>query len=456
MKRLLIRGTAILAGTVVIIVAGWFVTTATRGKDSLVQAEQARGVSDDLPSRELKAVPVRVVRPTIEDFQRTTAQPAHVEPYELTDVFAKASGFVAVLHVDIGDRVKKDQVLAELRIPEMDQERLHKAAIVDEARAAIGQAQANLVAAQAVVLSAEANLEEASSKIAQYDAEVNFRRSEHSRFAQLAERGSVQQALVEEKLNWLRAAESALASTRAGVNSAKANLEVEKARVAQSEAGLKHSEARLRVAQADLHKTEILIDYAKILAPYDGLVSRRWVDTGDFVASAADSKSEPLLTVVRTDVLRIVSDIPESESSLIREGQRVTFVVDALKGREFTGSITRTAGVLDPKSRTLRVQVEYNSPETILRPGMFGMMTATLADRPESVMLATPCIQYSGNDAYVLCVSDGVAQKHPVKVGYSDGMRTEVLEGVAPTDEIISESRSPVRPGQRVEIVANR
>jgi RND family efflux transporter MFP subunit len=338
----------------------------------------------------------------------------------------------------------------------MDQELQQKQALVEEARAAVGQARANLLATQAVVVAAEASVAEANAKIAQYEAEIEFRRSEHSRFVELAERGSVQSALVDEKLNWLRSAESALASARAGVSSAQANLDVEKARIAQAEAGLKHSEARLQVAQADLQQTEILMGYAKIVAPYDGNVSRRWVDTGDFVASAADSKSEPLLTVVRTDILRIVSDIPESESSMIREGQPVSFVVDALKGRQFTGNITRTAGVLDPKTRTLRIQVEHTSAEAVLRPGMFGMLTATLADHPAAVMLATGCIRYSGDEAYVLCVSDGIAEKHSVKVGYSDGTRTEVLEGVAPADEIISESRSPVRPGQRVDVVANR
>jgi multidrug efflux pump subunit AcrA (membrane-fusion protein) len=115
------------------------------------------------------------------------------------------------------------------------------------------------------------------------------------------------------------------------------------------------------------------------------LVTRRWVDSGDFVASAAAAKTEPLFTVERDDRLRITFDIPESESSLIAVGQPVTLTVDALRGRTFTGRVQRSAGILDPRTRTLRVEAELGQPDPVLRAGMYGMVTVTLVDTAQAI-----------------------------------------------------------------------
>ncbi|MEX2288548.1 MAG: efflux RND transporter periplasmic adaptor subunit, partial [Planctomycetaceae bacterium] len=399
---------------------------------------------------------VTVVRPTITDLRRTTTQPAHVEPFERTEMFAKASGFVASVNVDIGDAVKKDQVLAELWIPEMEQELHRKTALLEEAQASVGQASANITAAEAMVVAAEAKLQEAEAGIRQFDAEVAFRRSETTRFAELVKNKAVEAALLDEKLKMLESAESSLASARASVNSSKANIKVEQARLQQARAGLVYSEARLKVAHADLQQTETLVSYAKVRAPYNGMVTRRQVNTGDFVASAVGSRSESLFTVVRMAKPRIVADIPEAESSLIHEGQPAVLVVDALKGRKIEGRVKRTTGVLDSKTRTLRIEVELDSYVPELRPGMFGTLMITLADRPESVTLPARCVRYEGQESFVLCVVDGVVEKRPVKTGHSDGIRVEILEGLRSGDLVVAESASQIRPGQPVVVVSER
>lgn len=126
------------------------------------------------------------------------------------------------------------------------------------------------------------------------------------------------------------------------------------------------------------------MDYAQVRAPFDGLIAKRWVDSGDFVASRESNSNEPLFTVVRVDKLRLVFDIPESQSTLIEVGQPTSMVVDALKGEKFHGRIVRTAGVLDRRTRTLRVEAELEEPNDKLRPGMFGMITVTFGS-PEQI-----------------------------------------------------------------------
>lgn len=306
------------------------------------------------------------------------SQPAQVQPYEQTEILAKASGFVSRVHVDIGDKVEKNQMLAELWIPEMDEERLIRVASVDEAAAVELQMKAAIVAAESLVEAASAKLGEAQAIVAQYESDVDFRRGEYNRIAQLVSKEALNQALLDEKQNQLRSAESALAAAKAAVASAAANMHVEKARVQLAQANLAHAEAQRKLAEADLKKTDVLMSYAQLRAPFAGLITHRSVDTGDFVASAVGNRSEPLFVLYRVDRLRIVVDIPESQAPLIRIGQRATLVVDALKNKSFRGAVQRTAGVLDLRTRTLRVEAELDSPTDELRTGMFGSLTIEL------------------------------------------------------------------------------
>ncbi len=397
---------------------------------------------------------VAVVRPTVENLHRSTTQPAHVEPFERTDIYAKAAGYVSQVNVDIGDRVTKGQVLAQLWIPEMDQELLQKTSLVDDARAAVDQSKANISAATAAVGAAEAKLAVARAAISQHEAEVAFRRSEHERIGKLVASQSMNEAILDEKLNQLRSAESALDAAEANVQSAEANVKVAQTGQLQAEADLARAGAQLKVTEANLKHTEILMEYAQIIAPYDGLITRRVVDTGDFVrsAAAASSMTEPLFTMDQDDRLRIVFDIPESQSSQIHIGQPASLAVDALKGRTFDGRVTRTTGVLDPRTRTLRGEVEMNGGSTGLRPGMYGMITVVLADRLQALTVPAESLRYDAGRPYVLCAGNGVVEKRAVTVGYSDSNRTEIVEGLAPNDLVVADSRVSLRPGEAVRV----
>jgi multidrug resistance efflux pump len=338
------------------------------------RTENARQVAAQPPSS------VAVVTPSPEAARQSTSQPAHILPYEQTEILAKTSGFVSQVHVDIGDMVEKDQVLAELWIPEMEQEMLLKEAEVAEAKATIDQMAAAVVAARSLLNAAIAKQRQVQATVAQHEADAAYRRSEYDRIARLVADRALNEAMLDEKGKWLRSAESALAGARAAVSSAAATIEVEKARLNQAKANERHALARLKVAEADFKKSEVLAAYARIKAPFAGLITDRRIDTGAFVATAASNQSEPLFTLCRVDRLRIIVDIPESETSRVQVGQSVELRVDALREEVFLGTIKRTTGVLDTRTRTLRVEAELDSPQSSLRPGMFGLMTIDLSN----------------------------------------------------------------------------
>ncbi len=313
---------------------------------------------------------------------RTTRQPAHIEPYEHTTIYAKASGFVSKVNVDLGSRVVRGDVLAELWIPEMQQDRAQKQALVEEAQAAVGQAEAAITAGEALVAAAAAKEREAKSVVARYEAEVTLRQSEHMRFAELVRTKSLEKKLEEEKLNQLQSARSALAAAEAGVASAEASERVEQARLKQSRANHILAQSRLKVAQAELAQVEILLDYAVIRAPYDGIVTERHVHTGDFAQSAANGTADPLFTVMRETPLRIVVDIPEVDAGWVRPGLPATLSVDGIKSHQCACVVQRVAEMLDPRTHAMRVEVEVTERVEGLRPGMYGAVT--ISDTPPS------------------------------------------------------------------------
>lgn len=308
---------------------------------------------------------------------QTTKQPARIEPYEHTAIFAKASGFVSKVNVDLGSRIEHGDVLAELWIPEMQQDRAQKQALVEEAQAAVGQAEAAIAASEALVAAAAAKVREAKSVVARSEAEVTFRQSEHTRFTELVNSKALERKLEEEKLNQLQAARSTLAAAEAGVASAEANERVEQARLKQARGNHVLAQSRLKVAQAALKQVQILLDYAVIRAPYDGIVTERHVHSGDFAQSAASGKSVPLFSVMRADPLRIVVDVPEADAGWMRTGLLATLSVDGISGQPFPCVVQRMAEMLDPNTRTLRIELEVTGGSDGLRPGMYGAATIT-------------------------------------------------------------------------------
>jgi multidrug resistance efflux pump len=284
---------------------------------------------------------------------------------------------VTKVNVDLGSRIQRGEALTELWIPEMQQERAQKQSLVEEAEAAIGQAEAAVTATEAAVAEAAAKVKESQAVIKQYEAEVELRDSEHKRVSELVQKGAIEAALQDEKLKQLKSAEAALAAADAGIASAAANEQVKRAYREQARANLTLAQARLKVAQADLKQVEILIDYAIIRAPYDGVVTERRVNTGDFAQSAADGKWEPLFSVMRTEPLRIVADIPESDAAWMRPGLRASLTVDGIPDRVFAGVIKRQSDRLDPQTRTLRVEVEIDDATDSIRCGMYGALEIT-------------------------------------------------------------------------------
>ncbi|MBI3840056.1 MAG: efflux RND transporter periplasmic adaptor subunit [Planctomycetia bacterium] len=441
------------AGLGIVLGAGAYLLASGSGAPS----GQAESPSPNAQKMELedrsKPVRVRVVRPTRERLQKTSTQAAYVDPYEEADLFAKTSGYLEVVHVDIGDGVRKGQLLAEIWIPEMEQERIHKEALVEKARAEQEQAQAAVKAGESLVDAAKAKASEARSQIARYEAEAKYRKVEYDRHLQLFNERALQRDIVDEKSNQLQAARAALEAAHATSDTAEANMLVEQAKLKQARADRAAAEAQVKVTQAELDLANVLLAYAKVTAPYDGVITKRLVHPGAFIQSASNGNGDPLFHLARFDRIRIVADVPEADSAWVKVGQPATFRVDALRGQQFQGKVARFSDALDGHTRTMRVEVALDGANTVLRPGMYGSVSITLADQDDALLVPTSVLVTGGGAPSVMIASNGRVERRTIEIGQNDGVRVHVIAGLSDTDQVIAEGKDAVRDGQQVEVV---
>lgn len=384
---------------------------------------------------------------------RYTTQPGRIEAYEQTPLFPKVTGFIKEVLVDIGDPVTEGQPLLMLSIPEMEDEVAQKDALRAQAAAEVEQAAAAVVAAEAAVETAAARVTQAQAGIGRAEADRDFYREQFNRMENLASSGSVEPRLVDEARNQFRAAAAAVDEAHAGVAAAQAAHAEAQANVRKAQADEAAAQARVQVADADLQYARTMLAYGEIKAPYDGVVTARNVDTGHYVHPASGGAGQPLLVVARTDMVRIFVDVPELEAALVDAGDPAIVRVQALAGREFEATVTRTGWSLDTSNRSLRTEIDIPNTDGLLRPGMYAIAVIRLDERPDVLTLPTSAIVQDGSGACCWCVTSGHTVRTPIEVGLRVGDEVEVLSGLDSSQVVALTKADSLQEGQQVEVL---
>jgi len=402
-------------------------------------------------------VRVSAAKPGRNSLKLETSQPGRIEAFEETPLYPKLAGYVKEVLVDIGDSVRKDQPLVSLSIPEMRDELEQKQALLAQADAEVKQAEAAVLAANAAVDTARAGIAQAEAGIGRAEGDYQRWKAEHSRIKQLAADGSVSTELVDEKLNQLRAAEAARQEAAANIQSANAAWKEAQANVHKAAADQRAAEARLRVAQADLARMKTMLAYTEIRAPFDGVVTRRNVDTGHYVHPSDGGTNGALLVVTRNDKVRVFVEVPEMEAPLVDAGDHPdpAFVrVQALGWKEFQAKVTRTGWSLDEMNRSLRTEIDIPNSGGILRPGMYAKARIVLAVRTNALVLPAAALVRQGDETFCWCVESGRAVRTPVTVGLRVGDEVEILAGLDGAQSVVRDGTLPLTEGQSVEILS--
>lgn len=376
---------------------------------------------------------VEVTAPKREDMSRRLDVPATMEAYEQADLYAKASGYISEVRVDIGDRVKEGDVLSVIDVPEMVKE-------LAEAQALHAAAVAGVATAESKIVQAKKMHDVAGSMLVRAQAEYTLKKTTLERRKELFGGTAITQEQLDEAQNQHDIAQ-------ADVGIAEAKIAAAEADVVSAEASRTAAVANVAVAQARIEKTQTLMQYAQIVAPFDGIVTRRLVDRGALVQSAASNRTTPLFTLQRIDKLRIFIEVPESDIAFVRTGCPAKVKPYGIEGAELVGTIARSASSLKPDTRTMRTEVDLDNSDGRLMHGMYAQVVVELDERASALTVPASSLLTEGKETFVYTVADDRAVRTPVRIGLDDGVRVQITEGLTDDSVVVVTGKGLISDG---------
>jgi RND family efflux transporter MFP subunit len=378
----------------------WISRTPTKEDD-----QDPAAASGDPP-----AAVARVERRTISNTLKISGE---FKPFQDVDVHAKVAGYIKSIYVDVGTHVKQGQTLAVLEVPELAAQLAGADAGARRSNEEIGRAQGDL--------------ERAKSSHA----------ATHSAFKRLGDAAKTREGLV---------AQQELDDAQAK------DLESE-AQVASAKAALAAAQQELEVAQANQKQVSALSDYTRITAPFAGVVTNRYADTGALVAAGTSSSTQamPVVKLAQISTLRLVLPVPESIAAQIHLHDPVKVHVQALN-QDIEGRVSRFADSLDQQTRTMETEIDCDNRDGRLMPGMYTESEISLHQKPNTLTVPLEAVVRNGDDATVLAVnSQNILDERHVKLGLEDNAHVEVLSGLSEGDRVVIGNRSQFHSGQKVQ-----
>ncbi len=331
-------------------------------------------------AREQARTPVSVTHPQLNSSQLSVTFPANIQAYVETPIYARTNGYIRRWLVDLGARVTRGQLLAEIETPELDQQ-------LRQAQAAQAQAQANL----------------------------DLARSTAARYQDLLKNDAVSKQDTDQAMGTLHALE-----------------------------------ANLKAAIANVDQLKELQSFEKVTAPFSGTITARYIDTGALIASGTNTI---LFRLADISTLRVYANVPEADSKDISPGVTVDVVTPEVHGDKFPGQVVRTAGAIDPASRTLLTEIRVPNPKLALVPGEFGEVTFHLRNAKPTLIIPASTVLFRAEGTQVALVQkDGSVHVQNIQIGRDLGNTVEVLSGLTPTDSVIENPSDAITDGSLVSV----
>jgi RND family efflux transporter MFP subunit len=210
------------------------------------------------------------------------------------------------------------------------------------------------------------------------------------------------------------------------------------------------------VAQAKLQRTQTLLQYARLVAPFSGIVTARFVDPGAFIPAATAGttpESAAVITLMDYSRVRVQAFVPEPEVPFIKNGVPAKVSVEELPGRVFPGSVTRYAHALDPATKTMLTEIEMPNPTGELRPGTYASVELEVERKQNALLVPVQALLTEKAGTSVFTVVDGRAKKSPVQLGFNDGANVEIASGIRDDQKVILIGKQTLNDGQPVNLV---
>lgn len=211
--------------------------------------------------------------------------------------------------------------------------------------------------------------------------------------------------------------------------------------------------ADLQVAQANVKRLEELQGFEKIVAPFTGIVTARNIDNGNLVSAGSSNQSQPLFRIAETDTLRIYVTVPQTQSRSIAPGQSATVSLREIPDKTFSAKVVRTAGAIDPASRTLLTELQLPNEDGQLFPGMYAEVKFALPQDGRALLVPGNAVMIRSDGPKVLVVdAKQTIRARGVKLGRDLGDKVEILSGVDPTERLVANPNDALRDGVEVKV----
>jgi RND family efflux transporter MFP subunit len=378
-----------IAVFVVLLAAGlaatYFVVSQRRAAAERSLAAEAESASETAPV--VSVTSVQYGPPT-----HIISLPGETRAWYESTIYARVSGYLAKWEVDIGDPVKAGQILATIDTPELDHQ---------------------LVAAQAKEATSEAQLKLAQA--AMHFSEVTFGRYKD------APKGVVSDLERDER---------------------DAEYQTNVARVAAAESDLNS-------AKAEVGNLEAMIDFQKVRAPYDGIITERRVDIGDLVTAGSTANTTSLFRMAQSDQLRVFVDVPQETAPDIHDGDDATAIWN---GKTFDGKVARNSRAINMTAKTLRVEVDIPNPNMALLPGTYLMVEFKTKDEKPLLQVSASAMNFrSGGPSVAVVSNDGHVRFHPVTIARDLGTVVEIASGLSPGDRVALNISNQISDGDVIK-----
>jgi RND family efflux transporter MFP subunit len=321
--------------------------------------------------------------------------PGNVQPLQETAMYARANGYVRKWYVDIGAEVKKGQVLAELDLPDVDQE----------------------------LRQARATARQAAASVTQAKSQLDFARTTNERFTALATTGVVSQQQTDQYSSEYEVRQADLEAAHAATGSADANV----------------------------RRIEELRAFGTIVAPFDGVVTMRTAEVGQLVVPGAAGQGQPLFKVAEDDVVRIFVNVPQLYAGGVRQGSDAPVTVREAAGRVFHGTVARTSRELDTATRALLVEIDVPNPDRALVSGMYARVSLDVSRQDAPLLVPATAALIDASGTRVAVVRSGAVHWQTVEIGGDLGDKLAIATGLSEGDAVVLTPSERLTEGLRVQ-----
>jgi RND family efflux transporter MFP subunit len=363
--------------------------------------------------------------------------PGSTEAIQDAPIYARVNGYLHKRYVSIGDKVKAGQILADIEVPEIDQQ-------VAAAESGVIQAEAALVNAQEALKRADFGAVTAAANVRKGRTDMQFYTAEVGRYTQLATEGAVSMETRDAQIQAYHGGKAVLDSLHGAESGAQAAVKSAKAAVNQADAAL-------NMAKANLSQVEATRSFRNVTALFDGVVTKRNVDAGALITSGSNNSNAVLFEIAKTDILRVFVYVPEQYVPFIHEKQEAFLEFQEYPGKNFVGTVTNVSGGLDPTSKTLQVEIHVPNDQHLLMPGEYAKVHFQAPSAVRLAVVPATVLQTRADGAYVYTVdAQNRVHMNKLEIGRDLGGHLEVFKGVKTGDKVIVNPPDDVRDGMLV------